>query len=291
MGVPVGSRGGVGRRRGGGIAADPVFELPGNRLAAGRAESDGCIRPCHRGPAAALRCHRRSAWHCRRAWVFRLASKPGSNLAEALLARPAPGRDAQLGLRKPGRSRDGRKPERLRKRRGSVQRARSGRRRGGRSLRLAGAPVTPKSPADWRGAQRKHRPGSAAPHAGTGGLRGTRPRHSGPGARVLSERVAGPAHRPSRARARHGWAAVSENHAVHLRCRDRQSAGTAERPTEPVLYGRILPRGVAKTHANGSPFLPVEVIGRLHQRGAWAIPALHRQEPAGGVPGSYGHSG
>jgi len=53
--------------------------------------------------------------------------------------------------------------ERLRKRRGSVQRARSASGRGSRPLRAAGASVTAQSPAHrWR-AQREHRPGSAAP--------------------------------------------------------------------------------------------------------------------------------
>ena len=103
------------------------------------AESDGCMRPGHRGPAAAPRGNGRTGRRGRPAWVFRLATKSGSNLPATLLARPAPGRDAQLGLRKLGRGGNGRKPERLRKRRGSVQRARSGRRRGGRPLRVVGA--------------------------------------------------------------------------------------------------------------------------------------------------------
>src|ERR1022692_3506133 len=172
-----------------GFLARAAWRIAVDKLRRGRRATipPGCMRSRHGGPAVAPRGNGRTGRLGHSGWVWRVAPTPGSHLPGALLARPAPRRDAQLGLRKPGGSRDGREPERLRKRGGAVHRARSGRRRGGRSLRVAGASVTAQSTVNWRRAQRQHRAGSAAPHAGTGGLRGTRPRDSGPGPGIFSE--------------------------------------------------------------------------------------------------------
>ena len=76
----------------------------------------------------------------------------------------------------------------------------------------------------------------------------------GSGARLFSRRMARPAGGPARARAHYRRAAVSEDHAIRLRRGDCQPAGTAKRATEPFLYGRFLPRGVAQAHTRRACF-------------------------------------